>query len=193
MTDDLEAYVRAALDPVTIGRYLSCLQLHDVLDPRALALDVGCFVGYFTRLIPIPAIGIDNDPRYIDYARAHALTHWTHYEVMDAEHIAYPDDQFSIAYIMEMLEHHPRPEAVMAEVRRVVAPDRSIIVSTPAPGKAKQIDPDHIMDFDEEWFRFRFFVTRVYRVGTDEYPYHIYKIRNIKGGGDARPAQPETA
>jgi len=175
--EGMEKWVKTVHDDVTIGRYHATLNFHDVFDPTALALDVGCFVGWFTNMIPIPAVGIDANREYIAWARHRFKTDKTFFEVMDARSMSFLDDFFHIAYVCEVLEHFDEADAetVMNEVIRVTKPGASIIVCVPSPGWSFMVSQDHKTDFREKWFETRYNVVESVRVGERYMVYHIKK------------------
>ena len=174
---DMEKWVKTVIDDVTLARYHTTLDFHDVFDPTAMALDVGCFVGWFTNMIPIPAVGIDTNKEYIAWANFRYKTAKSFFEVMDARTMKFIDEFFHIAYVCEILEHHHEPDAdaIMKEVLRVVKPGASIIVCVPSPGWSFMVDQDHKTDFEEKWFKLRFNVVNIVKIGERHTAYHIKK------------------
>jgi 2-polyprenyl-3-methyl-5-hydroxy-6-metoxy-1,4-benzoquinol methylase len=150
-----------------------------IIDTDETDLDVGCFVGKFTSMLPGKTVGIDSDPNYIKYAKKHYRTRDNDFFCMDAANMDFDDNKFYTAWVLEVLEHVEDPIAILTEVERVVKPEGIIIITVPAPGKSYQIDPEnHLHDFSVEWFKDRYDVKKVFQMGTDESPYHVYIIRN---------------
>jgi SAM-dependent methyltransferase len=80
------------------------------------------------------------------------------YVKTDAQEIALPDNSFDFVISTENLEHLPRPEDNIAEIRRLLRPDGLVIVATPneeasSPGLDKPTNPWHIKEFTFEELR----------------------------------------
>jgi 2-polyprenyl-3-methyl-5-hydroxy-6-metoxy-1,4-benzoquinol methylase len=102
-------------------------------DPQSV-LDVGCGEGVLTyrwaeRLGEKPIVGIDlADPKL--------AAEWStrrrenlEFRVIAGEDIPFPDRAFDLAAAIEVLEHVPDPERMLAEMARVAA--RHLLVSVP--------------------------------------------------------------
>jgi ubiquinone/menaquinone biosynthesis C-methylase UbiE len=106
--------------------------LLDIAQPRSI-IDVGCGEGVLTeqwaRRTPGRVVGIDlDDPKL--------RTEWERrsrpnleFETGLGSDLSYGDREFDAASAMEVLEHVPDPEAVLAEMTRVAA--RWVLVSVP--------------------------------------------------------------
>ncbi|HVF31428.1 MAG TPA: methyltransferase domain-containing protein [Acidimicrobiales bacterium] len=105
------------------------------LEPGQRVLDLGCGPGAITvglaqRVGPGGAVvGVDRDPRWFDTARTVASGHpEVRFEEADAASLPFDDDAFDVAFLHALLQHVDSPEAVLAEVRRVVRPGGLVAV-----------------------------------------------------------------
>lgn len=132
-------------DQVTLGRMLA-EHLAALAPGRSgpdaeplLVLDLGCgdgrAIAEFERgPLPVAYLGIDierspevdgrrrADPRLLTY---------------DGVNLPFPDASFDLVHSRQVLEHVRRPEALMAEVRRVLAPEGML------PGSVSFLEPYH--------------------------------------------------
>lgn len=103
-------------------------------DPQRV-LDVGCGSGYLTARIAAdtPAtevVGIDANADSITTAQTRECGATFH--VGDAFDLDWSDDSFDVIIFGDVLEHLETPAEALAEARRVLAPDGTVIVSVPA-------------------------------------------------------------
>jgi 2-polyprenyl-6-hydroxyphenyl methylase / 3-demethylubiquinone-9 3-methyltransferase len=102
----------------------------------ARALDVGCGGGLLAEALAragATVTGIDLAPGMIEVARMHAAESALDidYRVAPAEDVARSlPAAFDLVTCMEMLEHVPQPEPVVAALARLVRPGGALIVST---------------------------------------------------------------
>jgi ubiquinone/menaquinone biosynthesis C-methylase UbiE len=106
--------------------------LLDIAQPKSV-VDVGCGEGILTeqwaRRTPGRVVGIDlDDPKLRDQWERHSLPN-LEFQTGLGDNLPYGDREFDAASAMEVLEHVPDPEAVLAEMARVAA--RWVIVSVP--------------------------------------------------------------
>lgn len=94
-------------------------------------IDIGCGGGAVLADVAgsLPAFGVDLSPRALDYGRAVGLSMLARAE---AAALPFADDSFSIAFALDVLEHHPSPEQLLAEVRRILTDRGLLVVSVPA-------------------------------------------------------------
>ncbi|HVF13725.1 MAG TPA: glycosyltransferase [Acidimicrobiales bacterium] len=99
--------------------------------PVGRCLDVGCGGGAVLNQAHalMPAFGVDLSARALQHGRAIGLS-----TLVQAEAGALPfaTGSFSVALALDVLEHHPHPDQLLAEIRRVLAPDGTLIVTVPA-------------------------------------------------------------
>lgn len=119
-------------------RYEFALPLCDGKD----VLDLGCGVGYGTALLAERArraVGIDLDPDAIAYARRRYGATNVEYREDDALALGLVDGSFDVVCSFETIEHVADRDALLREVRRVLRPGGSFLVSTP---RATRTEPE---------------------------------------------------
>ncbi len=97
-------------------------------------LDAGCGVGYGSHFIGTLAedvLGVDLSEDAIAYARERYGSETVEFRVMDLAALDLPDASFDAVCAFEVIEHVPAPEAVLAELGRVLRPGGTLVVSTP--------------------------------------------------------------
>lgn len=133
---------------------------------RMWALDIPCGIGYGANILSRRAkevVGIDIEPEAIakgtrKYLRKRGLREPREnltLTVMDAQALLFPDDSFDAAVSFEGIEHVPKPEEMVSEVRRVLKPGATFIVSTPNGEMTRQKggrphNPFHIQEFTRD-------------------------------------------
>jgi len=119
------------LNPVRLGFVVE----HATL-AGARALDVGCGGGLLSEALSrkgATVTGIDLAPGMVEVARLHAAEEGLQvdYRVAAAEELAASGAQsFDVVTCMEMLEHVPQPERMLATLAALVRPGGSVFVST---------------------------------------------------------------
>jgi phosphatidylethanolamine/phosphatidyl-N-methylethanolamine N-methyltransferase len=78
-------------------------------------------------------VGVDLSEQMLQKAKARvsqlALTHIVRLEVMDAEHLSFPDDSFDVVVATYVVSTCPNPEAALDEFARVVRPGGEIVLA----------------------------------------------------------------
>jgi 2-polyprenyl-6-hydroxyphenyl methylase/3-demethylubiquinone-9 3-methyltransferase len=118
------------LNPVRLGFVAEHARL-----AGARALDVGCGGGLLCEALShrdARVTGIDLAPGMVEVARLHAAEEGLEidYRVAAAEALAAGAEQFDVITCMEMLEHVPRPQQMLATLAALVRPGGSVFVST---------------------------------------------------------------
>jgi 2-polyprenyl-6-hydroxyphenyl methylase/3-demethylubiquinone-9 3-methyltransferase len=119
------------LNPVRLGFIAEHARL-----PGARALDVGCGGGLLSEALSrrgATVTGIDLAPGMIEVARLHAAEEALEvdYQVAAAEDLAAGLERgFDLVTCMEMLEHVPQPQRMLATLAALVRPGGSLFVST---------------------------------------------------------------
>ena len=99
--------------------------------PADRILEVGCGAGNVLERIPAGQLyGIDLSSHLVEKARR-LLGERAVIEKADAENLPFENGYFTKTYCTEVLEHVLRPERVLAEVHRVLAPGGLLVVSVP--------------------------------------------------------------
>ena len=124
-----EAYAEhlAAWNPALYAKYADTLKPSQ---PGARALDVGCGVGQVvTRLgeAGFEAHGVDVSQPNIERAKKFCPL----CQLYDGKKLPFPDNHFTSAGALNVLEHVDEPEAFIRELVRVVAVDGKVVLSSP--------------------------------------------------------------
>jgi SAM-dependent methyltransferase len=99
--------------------------------PTARCLDVGCGGGAVLLEAGrfVQAFGVDLSPQALHHGQGEGLSRLAR---ADASALPFETGSFSIAAALDVLEHHPHPERLLEEVRRVLTPRGTLIVTVPA-------------------------------------------------------------
>lgn len=114
-------------------------------------LDVASGVGYGCEMLKAAGasevVGVDYSPEATRYAAARYASRQPHYLVGDAESLPFGDGQFDVVVSFETIEHLPRPQRFLQQVKRVLRPDGLLIVSTPNRGVFTEGNRFHLNEF----------------------------------------------
>lgn len=121
-------------------------------------LDVGCgagaVLGVIARAHPrLRLAGIDREPRQIEAAARHVAALGVpaaDLRVGDAARLPWPDGSFDHAYLMWFVEHVPRIEPILREIRRVLRPGGTITINETEYESYHVWPPDHDWEYLEE-------------------------------------------
>jgi SAM-dependent methyltransferase len=102
-------------------------------------LDVGCGQMPFRHLVPAGAVytGID-----IPAAGSFGMVHNAEVVEFDGTTIPFPDNHFDAILCTEVLEHAMAPEALVAEMYRVLRPGGSLVLTVPFAARVHHIPYD---------------------------------------------------
>jgi SAM-dependent methyltransferase len=111
-------------------------------------LDVGCGFGYGT----VALMGRAKSPRWIagverDLANVELAGRtypWLPMVRADARSLPFPDHSVDAVVMLDVLEHLDDPVAVLVEVRRVLRPGASVVVSVPHQGLLSACDSNNV-------------------------------------------------
>jgi dolichyl-phosphate beta-glucosyltransferase len=94
-------------------------------------LDIGCGGGAMLLEAgsEVPAFGIDLSSQALDHARARGLRGLAKGE---ASALPFATATFDSVLVLDVLEHHARPEHLLREIKRVLEPGGVLIVTVPA-------------------------------------------------------------
>lgn len=151
-------------DRITPGDTFVAIWLHHAQRYRfaarfaagARALDLGCGVGYGSRMLSHMArrvTAVDLSPDAVAYARQAYGAPTLSFLAADARRLPFPDATFDFVSCFEMIEHITDHETLLAEVHRVLAPGGRFVVSTPNKDIYEHYpDPEHfhcgLLDLD---------------------------------------------
>lgn len=129
----------------------------------ARVLDIACGEGYGSSLLhqagAVSVDGLDVSAEAIGTARQHYGRDGICFHHHTAETLTelFPDDHFSLVVSYETIEHLTNPTAFLREIRRVAAPDATLVISCPNdhwyfknPGES---NPFHIRKYTFEEFQ----------------------------------------
>lgn len=95
-------------------------------------LEVGCGVGFLTRLISKRAKNIVAFDISINaIRRARNLVDIPEYVLADCRYLPFRDYVFDMAVASEIIEHIPRPERMLKELHQVIRRKGCLVISTP--------------------------------------------------------------
>ncbi len=123
-----DAYLSVAPLAHALFRAAEAVHLHNV-SLRRPVLDLGCGCGQFAVAAlegPLDA-GVDVCPRQL--ARARRTGRYLDCHLADAGALPFGDGQFQTVLSVSVLEHVQQPEAVLAEVFRVLAPGGTFVAT----------------------------------------------------------------
>jgi SAM-dependent methyltransferase len=105
---------------------------------RGDVLDIACGTGYCARMLARRAriSGVDRDEQAVELSRSRVTGTFL---VAEAPPIPFPDGAFDFAVSFETIEHIPEDIEFIREIRRVLRPGGTLLISTPnlaisAPG-----------------------------------------------------------
>ena len=98
----------------------------------ATLLDVGCGTGAVLEAVldarpRVSAWGVDLSPEMVAHARER-LGGAAELQVADAERLPFRDDCIDVVVCVDSLHHYPRPQAALAEMRRVTRPGGGLVI-----------------------------------------------------------------
>ena len=110
------------------------------LGEGAKVLDLGCAFGYGTRILSkrYSVWGRDLSSAYISRASRHLPS--VDFTCGPADQLPYPDRFFDGVVLLDVLEHVPDEESVVAEIARVIRSGGELILSAPHAGILGGVD-----------------------------------------------------
>lgn len=124
-------------------------------------LDCGCNVGYGTEIIRPRCrriVGVDVSPKAIEQARRLHAAGGADFRVVDGRTLPFADGEFDLAVSFQVIEHVADRRAYLAELRRVLGPAGTLLLTTPnaalriEPGM-KPWNPFHVKEFRPQELR----------------------------------------
>ncbi len=122
------------------------------------ALDLACGEGYGSSLLARTArltIGIDIDEKTVHHAHAKYAADSLHFAVGSATEIPLAE-RFDIIACFELIEHIRDHDKLLSEIKRVLAPEGLLVISTPNKPVYRLLEPSnpfHVNELDFEEFR----------------------------------------
>ena len=156
---------QSAKSILTLNRDREYAVLNRMLNVKVTdtVLDIGCGDGFWTSRLAqncASIVGLDPDPRSLDYARRfHRLSNTT-YVCSVAESLPFKDGTFDKAMSVSCVEHFADPWRGIAEMARVVKPGGRIALSVDS--LLPENSPQHFRD----WHKRRHFVTHYFSQHT---------------------------
>lgn len=150
---DPEDSAQTLMDSEHRGRYSWAAQLvagHSTLD-------AGCGTGYGLEILAQGGAGeltgIDVDLDAVTAARRRGERNGAVVTQADLQALEFPDNRFDVAVCFETIEHLTSPEQGIAELRRVVRPGGTLIVSSPNPDVYPSGNEHHLHEFRPDELR----------------------------------------
>jgi len=137
-------------------RYVLSCELVDKMD----VLDIASGEGYGSYMLAEKAnsvIGVDISQEAITHARANYKQKNLKFLIGSCEEIPLADNTIDVVVSFETIEHHDKHDEMISEIKRVLKPNGTLIISSPdkrnyseGPGIA---NPYHIKELYEEEFK----------------------------------------
>jgi SAM-dependent methyltransferase len=117
-------------------------------------LDVACGEGYGAQILAAggasAVVGADVDEQAVEHARSRYPE--AEFVTADVAKLPFEDGSFDLVVSFETIEHVPRPEEALAELRRVLASDGRLVISTPNKHQYLVENEFHEREFTHEEF-----------------------------------------
>lgn len=125
------------------ARRLSIIRQMVSCRPGLRVLEVGSGGGHVLRMFPEAKLtAIDVSQRYLDTARRNLSGYDVTFVKGQVEHLGLPAASFDRIICTEVLEHTTNPSDILAEIRRLLAPEGVAVITVPIDpviDRAKQI------------------------------------------------------
>lgn len=116
-------------------------------------LDVACGEGYGTAMLAgagaTSAIGVDLDDASVEHAKAR---YGLDFQSADVTRLPFEDESFDLVVSFETIEHVKDPEAMLAELRRVLTPSGLLVISTPNNDEYLIDNEFHVHEYESAEF-----------------------------------------
>lgn len=116
-------------------RFQKAYDIIDKIDENAIIVDLGCDGGNFTqKMLDLgEVIGLDISSSFIRAGKNRVKK--GHFILSDVHSLPLRDGSFNLVTCLEVLEHLPTPERVIAESWRILRQGGKLFISTPDEGK----------------------------------------------------------
>lgn len=123
-----------------------------------VVLDAACGVGYGAALLARTArevVGVDSNSGAIAYAEHRYNQSGAMFLEMDVQDLRFGAATFEVVCSFETIEHVRDVDRYLAEIRRVLTRDGTLLVSTPRADETTYApeNPHHLVEFSEDDFR----------------------------------------
>ncbi|MBV8636814.1 MAG: class I SAM-dependent methyltransferase [Candidatus Eremiobacteraeota bacterium] len=108
----------------------------------AVVLDIGCNNGYGTVIVANQSrstIGVDVSPRAVESAQRYNPRENVRYQLIDGLSLPFDDGSFDLVTSFQVIEHISNVERYLAEIRRVLRPGGTGLLTT--PNRCIRLDP----------------------------------------------------
>jgi SAM-dependent methyltransferase len=116
-------------------------------------LDAACGTGYGANILAgagaASVVGVDRAAHVIEFASKQAHASAT-FRVADLLDLPFPDHTFDVTVCFEAIEHVATPERALDELRRVLAPNGVLAISSPNRGVSLGGNPHHHHEFTSD-------------------------------------------
>ena len=144
-------------------------------------LDLGCAFGFSTKMLArrgYETVGVDNSARYITWAkRRHPAGT---YLLSSADALPLPDEAFDAVLLLDVLEHVVDEQAVIAEIRRVLRPGGTLVLSVPHRGLLYWFDSLNLYAALVQATRHGLFPQEIAQTGVHRH-YSLTRLRELLG------------
>ena len=138
---DYQPFLKAIEDEPTLfkrldrryGLFRRCNEVTKRAGRSGIVLDIGCATGIFLEGMRVrgwEAQGVELSEFAAKYARERFHLHVT---TGTLEEAGYPENQFDLATMWDVLEHVPDPASTLAEIHRILKPGGWLVLSLPNP------------------------------------------------------------
>ena len=125
-------------------------------------LDIACGVGYGSKLMKEfgakSVVGVDASEVAISNANDHFKADGVDFFVGHCEKLDFPDMSFDVIVSLETIEHLNHPEIFLSELKRVLIPGGTVIISCPNDPYFKEMNPNYENIYHKreyKWFEFQ--------------------------------------
>ncbi|MGZ0786608.1 class I SAM-dependent methyltransferase [Pseudomonas saponiphila] len=148
--------VRGDIELEHIHRYLLA---HDVIQGKDV-LDIASGEGYGSAMLAGVArsvIGVDISPEAVSHANAKYQTSNVEFRLGSCSAIPLDDASVDVVVSFETIEHHDEHESMMQEIKRVLRPGGTLVISSPEKleysDKPGFKNPHHVKELYREEFK----------------------------------------
>ena len=117
--------------------YLELIAKRTGLNQCHKMLDVGCGVGYWSRLLApflcedATMTGIDQEVSWVKKCAETQFARPAHFQVGDAQNLSFANESFDLVTCQTVLMHLKDPKAALTEFHRVLKPGGVLLIAEP--------------------------------------------------------------